>query len=167
MKKYVETPLYLLYTKQSICCMCVRVEHFYKIYEEYSFKIKTLLSCQIWWQEENLASLWFALPLLFQLAGLGLAHGNINPILIYGVCTSDMENIPCYTVVMTQLFSQFLLKDLTWKLKLHVLLAGTPKSILYNKIYTLLYRDPSTLLPWLSDPESNINIIFYVIITRR
>ena len=103
-KIYVETPLHFLYTKQSICCMCVRVEHFYKIYEEYSFKQKTLLSCQIWWQEENFASLWFSLLLMFQLVGLGLAHGYIHPILIYSVCISDMEDIPCYTVVMTQLF---------------------------------------------------------------
>ena len=31
--------------------------------------------------------------------------------LIYSVCSSDEENIPCYAVIMTQLFSQLLLKD--------------------------------------------------------
>ena len=105
-KKYVDPPLHLLYTKQGICCMCIKVEHFYTLYKEHSFKQKALLSCQTWWQEENFTSLWFALPLLFQLeASLRHTYANINPILIYSACTPDKENVPCYTVIMTQLFS--------------------------------------------------------------
>ena len=70
--------------------MCIRVEHFYKLSKEHSFRQKTLLSCQTWRQEENFTSLWFALPLLFQLAeGLRQAYSNINPFLVYSLCTSD------------------------------------------------------------------------------
>ena len=104
--------IYYIPSKLFDVCVCVRVEHFYKIYKEYSFK-KRLLSFQTWWNEKNFANLWFFLLLLFQLASLSLAYANINPILIHSVCTSDMENIPCYTIItITQLFSQWLLRDL-------------------------------------------------------
>ena len=94
-------------------CVCVVCGAFSQNNKEYSFKQRTLLSCQTWWNEENFANLWFNLLLLFQLVGLRLAYANINPVLIHSVCTFDTENIPCYTIIFTQLFSQWLLNDLS------------------------------------------------------
>ena len=98
--------IYYIPSKVFTVYVCVTVEHFYKIYKEYSFKQRTLLSCQTWWNEENIANLWFALLLLFQLGSLRLAYANINPVLIHNVCPSDMENTPCYAIIITQLFSR-------------------------------------------------------------
>ena len=91
---------------QSICCMCVlEWSIFTKLIKNTALN-KGLRSCQTWWNKENFSNLWFTLLLLFQLAGLRLAYANINPILIHSMCISDMENIPCYTIIITQLFSQ-------------------------------------------------------------
>ena len=97
--------IYYIPTKVFAVCVCY-TGAFLQIYKEYSFKQKTLLSCQTWWNEENFANLWFALLLLFQLGSLRLAYANINPVLIHNVCPSDMENTPCYAIIITQLFSR-------------------------------------------------------------
>ena len=121
--------IFTIYQAKYLLYMCVLQWSIFTKFIKNTALNKRLLSCQAWWNKGIFANLWFALLLLFQLAGLRLAYANINPILIDSVYTSDMENIPCYTIIITQLFSQWLLKDLSQKLKLHVLLARTPKSM--------------------------------------